>query len=41
MKKIDFVIRSLKEMQLNYRFQYLSKVPDMNLVINLIIEMIK
>ncbi len=38
MKKIDFVIRTLKEMQLNYNFQYPKEVPDMALVINKIEE---
>ena len=36
MEKIDFVIRALKEMRLNYRLQYPKKVPDMDFVVNII-----
>ena len=41
MEKIDFVIMMLKEMRLNYRLQYLKKVPDMNFVVNIIEKEVK
>jgi len=36
MNKHKIAIRILNEMQLNYNNQYPKKVPDMNLVINII-----
>lgn len=37
----NLVIKTLKEMQLNYSNQYPNKIPDMNLIINLIGREIK
>lgn len=38
--KIDIAIRMLKEMRLNYYFQYPNEISDMDFVIDLIIETI-
>lgn len=34
--KIDLVIRTLKEMRLNYKSQYPMKVPDMDFVVKIV-----
>ena len=36
MKKIDFVIRTLREMNMNYKFQYSNKIPDMDFVVKIV-----
>lgn len=38
MNKPIIAIRVLKEMELNYKTQYPKEIPDMNLVINLILD---
>ena len=38
--KLDKAIKILKEMRLNYKFQYPEKIPDMNLVGDIIFDTI-
>ena len=36
MKKADMALKILEEMELNYKFQYPKKVPDLDIIVDLI-----